>query len=158
MKFTHHLRRFEHPDRVEGKLLKQDMIRNRMFGVTSRERPWTSPYHKDPEADVQPYVLQWGSDVPESLKRPKDFPNIHSLYNNPYESENEGGWNTKWTEKQKNKTITSKSFSFKVDQDGNANYDWQSLWPTQKSYKVKGQNSGRAQSGRSYLTREVKVG
>ena len=134
----HHLRRFAHPDRVEGKLLNQDLIRNRMFGVTSRERPWTSQYHEDPDVDVQPEVMKWGTDVPESLKQPKDFPNIHSLYNNPYESEDEGGFKSKWAEKQKNKTITSKSFSFRVDQDGNTNYDWQSLWPTQSSYKVKG--------------------
>lgn len=136
----HHLRRFAHPDRVEGKLLHQDLIRNRMFGVTSRERPWKSEYHDDPDVDVQPEVMKWGTDVPESLKQPKDFPNIHSLYSNPYESENEGGFKSKWAEKQKNKTITSKSFSFRVDQDGNTNYDWQSLWPTQSSYKVKGQN------------------
>ena len=133
----HHLRQFQTPERIRKHLLKQDLLRNQMFGVTSRERPWTSP--EDPDVDVQQEVMKWGTDVPESLKQPKDFPNIHSLYNSPYESKNKGGFKSEWADKQHNKTITSKSFSFKVDQDGNTNYDWQSLWPTQKSYKGQGQ-------------------
>jgi len=138
----HHLRMFGHPGKTLNKLLKHDLLMNRMFGVTSREREdgpvnGLSERQKNRFANVdrQQELMQWGTDVPKALKEPKDFKNINSLFNHPYESEDEGGWKSKWAEKQRNKTITSKSFGFRVDQDGNTNYDWQSLWPTQKSYK-----------------------
>ena len=134
-----HLRQFTQPETLKGSLLRQDLARNQMFGVTSRERPWMHQNDSNEMYDDQQKCMMYGTDVPESLKQPKDFPNIQSLYGNPYEGEDEGGWKSKWAEKQHSKTITSKSFSFKVDQDGNTNYDWQSLWPTQKSYKGQGQ-------------------
>lgn len=95
-------------------LVQQDLWKHKLHGVTTAEET------KITEDGVE-------TSAGETKK------SINLLYEEAYQSEDD--LNTPiMKQKFHGKQHESKGFTFQVDQDGNTNYDWASIWPTQRSF------------------------
>ena len=124
--------------------LDRDMMFNRLYGIPSREYESGHAF----STKIQEELMKEGQEVPPRLLKMKDFDSIQSLYNHPFVNQEDIFYERKsykesllfkslktQKDRMRKKILTSKSMSFKVDHHGNSNYNWQQLWPTQKSFR-----------------------